>query len=341
MGIGRESSASRYLQDGMEYVQGWLYPTSASIIARLSENQIEKGISGDVGEIGVHHGKLFILLANLAVDGERAYAVDIFDDQHKNVDSSGKGDRAIFERNVSVHAPNARYQIFQESSLDLWGTAFEELKFRLFSIDGGHTTDITCNDLRIVEKVLIDGGIVILDDILNPGWPGVISGLFKYLSNGGGLIPFATSSNKLYLTTDPESAKQYRAMLHTSFSAAILAVDMELAGYQIDIYQEHELYDAGRVSRLRRENAALKLEVDAIHGAKNAFADRVYQLTERAQISPEALQVAEHRASSAEAQLQSAVAQLQEARRQLSDVHVSTSWKITAPIRALKRLVSG
>jgi peptide chain release factor 2 len=52
-------------------------------------------------EIGVHHGRLFIPMALARRPGERALAIDVFEDQHLNVDHSGKGDRARFEENVA------------------------------------------------------------------------------------------------------------------------------------------------------------------------------------------------------------------------------------------------
>ena len=126
--------ASRYLEHGMAEVQGWLTPCSASIIAHLSAHQLRLGLSGNVAEIGVHHGKLFILLANLTAPDEVAYAVDIFDDQHKNVDRSGKGDRVIFEDNVRKFAPHANVVVIQESSLELDGTDFMSTSGRALSL---------------------------------------------------------------------------------------------------------------------------------------------------------------------------------------------------------------
>ena len=43
-------------------VKGWLDPYSAEVIAELGRFQAADGVAGSVGEIGVHHGRLFILL---------------------------------------------------------------------------------------------------------------------------------------------------------------------------------------------------------------------------------------------------------------------------------------
>ena len=71
----------RYLTYGLPRVDGWLEPYSAEIIGFLSETQRLSSIQGTVGEIGVHHGKLFLVLLLTMAPGERAFAIDIFEQQ--------------------------------------------------------------------------------------------------------------------------------------------------------------------------------------------------------------------------------------------------------------------
>lgn len=267
--------ASRYLEQGMAEVQGWLTPCSASIIAHLSAHQLRMGLSGNVAEIGVHHGKLFILLANLIAPDEAAYAVDIFDDQHKNVDRSGKGDRVIFEENVRKFATHAKVVVIQESSLDLEGTDFTSTSFRMISVDGGHTGPITCSDLHLSEKRLVDGGIVVLDDILNPDWTGVITGLVKYFSEGGKLVPFALSANKLYLATGKREAAAYASNLRASFPMALSKRSVEFFGFTVDVFNEHPYYDRSGQSGLRKRVDDMHREVVAIQRMNLQAADEV------------------------------------------------------------------
>ncbi|MBR8059220.1 class I SAM-dependent methyltransferase [Burkholderia dolosa] len=267
--------ASRYLEHGMAEVQGWLTPCSASIIAHLSAHQLRIGLSGNVAEIGVHHGKLFILLANLTAPDEAAYAIDIFDDQHKNVDRSGKGDRVIFEENVRKFATHAKVVVIQASSLELEGTAFMSASFRLISVDGGHTGEITCNDLHLSEKQLVEGGIVVLDDILNPDWTGVITGLVKYFSEGGALIPFALSANKLYLTTGRDEAAAYASNLRASFPMALSKRSVEFFGFTVDVFNEHPYYDRSGQAGLRKRVDDMHREVVAIQRMNRHAADQV------------------------------------------------------------------
>ena len=90
-----------YLSRGMNQVQGWLDSFSARAVAAIGREQQRLGLTGAVGEIGVHHGRLFILLYLLSAPEERAFAVDVFSDQTRNVDESGRGNEAIFLSNLS------------------------------------------------------------------------------------------------------------------------------------------------------------------------------------------------------------------------------------------------
>ena len=83
------SRLERYLAAGLNNVQGWLSTYSAEFIAVLSEIQHKAGYTGAVGEIGVHHGKLFILLLLTASRREKAFAIDVFEAQDLNTDRSG------------------------------------------------------------------------------------------------------------------------------------------------------------------------------------------------------------------------------------------------------------
>lgn len=186
-------------------VEGWLGAGALGLTTIFSLHQHARGISGAVGEIGVHHGKYFIGLALLRQRRESAVAIDLFEDQHLNVDWSGRGDREVFMGHLKrLEIPIEGLVIHKANSLDL--TPQELLKlsdgqgYRLFSIDGGHQANIVLHDLRLVEAALAPDGIVILDDFYNPDWPGVNEALFRYLPQGQ-LRPVAYGDNKLFLCT--------------------------------------------------------------------------------------------------------------------------------------------
>src|SRR5262245_60141233 len=115
-------TAESYLRYGCKLVDGWLLPDAARMIVALARKQEETGVHGNVAEIGVHHGKLFLLLALLARPNETALAVDLFDEQDKNIDKSGSGDLAKFKQNLSRHAHHCRVVIHQGDSTQMGST---------------------------------------------------------------------------------------------------------------------------------------------------------------------------------------------------------------------------
>ena len=109
----------RYRTQGLAEVEGWFEPESAELMAALLLHQIDAGHTSGVAEIGVHHGRSFLLLANGLVPGESAVALDLFEQQEQNPDGSGKGDRGRFEQNLEHWAPGVEVRVVASSSLDI------------------------------------------------------------------------------------------------------------------------------------------------------------------------------------------------------------------------------
>lgn len=223
---------------GVRQVEGWLEPYSADFISSLAAVQRRRRWRGAVGEIGVHHGKLFILLRLNAAEGESSFAVDVFQNQHLNTDRSGSGDQDIFLRNIARWCGGTEgIKIIAKSSL---ATAPEEITaavgaVRLASIDGGHTEECTLNDLRLVERILANYGVAIVDDYFNQHWPGVSAGVAKYLiGKTSALQPFAISPNKVYFTR-PNYVAVYRQELNAAEERSFEKESM-FFGYGVDIY---------------------------------------------------------------------------------------------------------
>ena len=179
---------ARYHQHGHRSVNGWLLPGAIKMLAALAKDQDEANIKGSVAEIGVHHGKLFILLALFTREDEKAVAIDLFLDQERNFEQSGRGDLDKFQENIRRHAGHCHIVVHQGDSIELTSAALTKLggaAFRFFSVDGGHTPEITAHDLATVEGALAPGGIIVLDDCFNEMWPGVSEGVYRYFSAAG------------------------------------------------------------------------------------------------------------------------------------------------------------
>jgi hypothetical protein len=202
-----------YIHRGKFLVDGWLRTEAALTVANLATEQRRLGVAGGTAEIGVHHGKLFILLYLLSSPPEKAVAIDLFEDQHLNIDSSGKGDLALFHANLERHADSSRLVLHKGDSTRLTGAVLRQLAegpLRLISIDGGHTEEITASDLAVADTALAEGGIVVVDDVFNEMWPGVADGVHRYSRDQPRLVPFAICANKTFFCRSSH-ADGYRA----------------------------------------------------------------------------------------------------------------------------------
>lgn len=287
-----------YRTIGLAEVEGWFEPESAEVMASLLLHQIDAGLGGGVAEIGVHHGRSFLLLANGLMPGEPAVALDVFEQQDQNTDQSGKGDRARFEQNLERWASDASVSIVASSSLDITKEAAREVfgRPRFFSVDGGHTAEITRHDLELAEASIAEGGIVVLDDLLNGHWMGVLTGTASYLLDQPALLPFALSPNKLYLTDSAEAAADYTAHLRGALPDLLGKRDVEFFGTTIDVY--------GQGAPRHRRPAA-----PAVASGPSPDVRRARTAARQAQRESAALA------------------------RQLDAIRASTSWRVTEPMR--------
>lgn len=228
----------RYAGGELLSIEGWLSGDAVWPLVELARQQHDAGITGAVGEIGVHHGQLFLLLAFASRPGESCVGVDLFENQDQNIDHSGQGDREILEGHIArLGAPNERIRLLTRNSLTL--TAEEMIataddRYRLFSVDGGHTPDITANDLLIAGGAIRPEGIVILDDAFSQMWPGVMTGLVQFMqAHPDLLVPFGICGNKTLLTT-PAHAEHWRRALEPAAPHYMSRTD-ELLGHPVQI----------------------------------------------------------------------------------------------------------
>jgi hypothetical protein len=182
-------------------VKGWFFPIDASLFGAVDEIQKTEGVRGNLFEIGVHHGKSTVLLARSMQKREVLGVCDIFENQGLNRDASGKGDREIFLGHMHSlgKMDEAGLKIFSKSSAEL--TADDtSTTCRFFHIDGGHWPEIVLSDLKTADRALIPEGVVAVDDVFNPNWPGVGEGFYQFMREfPGRLVPMIIGANKVFL----------------------------------------------------------------------------------------------------------------------------------------------
>lgn len=208
-----------YLRRDFFQVDGYTSHFDACLFDLFLATQSRAGIAGSMAEIGVHHGRSFFVLAQARQPGEKALAIDVFEDDAIYQDPKGLGRGARFHQNcarlgVSLDAG----EIFTGLSTTL---AAPEIRrrvgaVRFFSVDGGHRYDDVAHDIRLAAAPLHPRGIIVADDFMNPQWPEVTLAVAHWLREPGNPIaPFLCTPSKLYLCARAEkqfyqeAAKQF------------------------------------------------------------------------------------------------------------------------------------
>jgi hypothetical protein len=209
-------SLDRYVSRSMKSVHGFLSSLDAQVIEALLLHQREANIAGHLCEIGVHHGRLFLMLALARQRGERALAIDLFEDDPMNANTEHAGrDGALFKNAQRLRIELSNEEIFKTSSLDLKPAdivARTTGPIRFFSIDGGHFYRHVENDLRLAQQTLSTEGIIAVDDFFNIGWADVSFATYDFLRNTDSVVPFAVTPTKIYLAPSA-AAEKYKACL--------------------------------------------------------------------------------------------------------------------------------
>lgn len=189
------------MKNDFEMIEGWCSGYMQQYSQLIDAYHKDENVNGGIAEIGVHHGKFFILLNWLTEKNEESYAIDLFDDQHLNIDQSGCGSLEIFKKNLlefdKHQGNNVNIVIADSTTYPLEKDILKPV--RIFSVDGGHTVEHTLSDLKLAHKLIHKQGVVILDDITNMHWLGVIEGCIRFLEQKPTLVPFAIGQNKMFL----------------------------------------------------------------------------------------------------------------------------------------------
>jgi len=136
---------------------------------------------------------------------ELPVSVSRFEQQELNRDRSGEGSRELFEKNI---AGFDRLRVFAKPSSEL--TSIDTTtRCRFFHVDGGHRPEDVMSDLATAERALLPDGVVALDDLFNPNWPGVSEGFYRFIAaRPEAFTPILIGGNKVFFTT-PAARERY------------------------------------------------------------------------------------------------------------------------------------
>jgi predicted O-methyltransferase YrrM len=173
-------AVDRYLDQGFAGVVGMSSRFAAAICGGLMRIQTELGVSGSVAEIGPFEGRFFIALAHGLAPSEVALGIDLFDWPNPEVIDRFEANCRKFgvapDRRITWKADSRSMQP-EELLAKLGGR-----RVRFFHVDGEHSRAALTKDLELATAVLAPGGVIVLDDMLHPGYPTLMVAVHEYLA---------------------------------------------------------------------------------------------------------------------------------------------------------------
>jgi hypothetical protein len=173
-------AVDRYLAEGYDTVPGMSSRFAAAVCAALLRLQSEMGVKGPIAEVGSFEGRFFIALAHALQEGEKALGIDLFDWPNPQV-------KDRFEANCTRHGigPDRRITWKTDSRTMTAEELLEKLggqRPRFIHVDGEHSRHALSRDLALATSVIAPEGIVVLDDMLHPGYPTLMVTVHEFLA---------------------------------------------------------------------------------------------------------------------------------------------------------------
>lgn len=227
----------RYLRDGYASVRGMSSHFAAAICGHLLRRQSEMGIFGHIAEIGTFEGRFFIALAHGLAPSEHAIGIDIFtwpsekvwDNLHENCAKHG----IAADRFTAIKASTANL-----TSADLRAPLKDDRKpIRFFHIDGQHDDANLNQDLALALPLMHEHGLIVLDDMLHPSYPGLVETVHKWLRAHPDWVCLAILDREdivaaaKYVLCRKTSVPLYEQDMLTHFAAQVFPMGSDVEGH--------------------------------------------------------------------------------------------------------------
>jgi predicted O-methyltransferase YrrM len=173
-----------------ERLNGWLRTEAAATWSCLFTFQEERGIHGDLMEIGIFKGKSAALIALHARAQEKVVLVDpmLRREATDAIQDIGISGEVVFVRDFSENLAGHK-QVMSRIG-----------RFRWIHVDGEHSLRAVANDLMISARLLAEDGVICLDDFMNSCYPQVTFAAFRFLERlEGEFTLFLSGFNKGYV----------------------------------------------------------------------------------------------------------------------------------------------
>ena len=169
--------------------------------------QRERGVEGDLVEIGTYKGKSAILLGHLLRASERLVVCDIFEDL-QNVGQETLDEAAVWYVGLGRQQFEEQFLRFHRRLPTIWQMKSSSIdsvalagSCRIVHVDGSHAYEDVRGDIATARTLLGPGGVAVFDDWSTAHVPGVALAIWEeFLRADAHLL--CLSPLKAYLTWD-------------------------------------------------------------------------------------------------------------------------------------------
>jgi len=211
----KEEIFSLLWDNGKKRMNGWWKDLLFDVYEVIDGYQKENNIKGNIAEIGIFEGRSLIPLANFRSDGELVIGMD-----------NGKWveDRRYEKYLNEAYGETDDIKLFFESSKNT-KRYLDYKPYRMFYVDGDHSTEMTLNDLEVAQEVMSEGGIIFLDDYRNAKHGRNICKAIDFFLSKHSDLNVAFSSGETMFITKNEMVKEYNNLLNEKLHDWIITKD--------------------------------------------------------------------------------------------------------------------
>jgi hypothetical protein len=173
------SCLDAFLADHYMRIRGMSSRFAAAICGHLVRLQTTLGIAGDLLEIGTFEGRFFVAMTLVLQKGEHALGIDVF-----SWPSPAVYDHLI-ENCAAAGLDPSTYTAWKVDTAKITAADLRARlpagRARFIHVDGEHTPECLAQDLELSHAVLHPHGMMVLDDMLHPSYPTLITTVLAYL----------------------------------------------------------------------------------------------------------------------------------------------------------------
>ena len=238
----RNSDLETYVAK-MGDIHGAFHHPDPYVFEAISADQSERGVVGDVLEIGSYQGRSAIVLGYLLGKGETLHACDSFrapnaedpDFLARTIDWYETYSQTIFEENY-LRFHEELPAIYPHTSLELAGKL--ELKsFRFVHLDGSHAAEALQSDISLVKDILIDDGVIAFAQFRSTHTLEVAAAAWREVASLA-VFPICATETYLYASVSrPSPAETARLQTRLRSVPGIYAVPSRFRGIEITLMQ--------------------------------------------------------------------------------------------------------